>query len=356
MADDMRHERGRRHRPPNRRMPGYSTTIEFDKRSNGLLSLSRRIIYDIPNLTHPLMKLGMIGLGKMGGNMVLRLLRDEHEVIGFDLSTPKVAVYEEKGLIGAESAGMLALRLEPPRHIWMMVPAGDAVDATIAALMHVLEKGDLIVDGGNSDYRNTMRRARKLRERGIHLVDVGTSGGVWGLKSGYCLMVGGADEAVRRLEPVLNALACDDGKGWGHVGATGAGHFVKMVHNGIEYGMMQAYAEGFAVMEARKDLHLDLHEVAETWRHGSVIRSWLLDLTTDLLKEDASLNKIAPFVPDSGEGRWTVREAIDLNIPAPIITLSLLQRIESRDDHSFAHRMLAGMRNRFGGHAVKQDT
>ncbi len=301
------------------------------------------------------MELGMIGLGKMGGSMVLRLLRHEHSVIGFDLSAQVVSEYEQSGMTGADSLEALVMQCTLPRHIWMMVPAGDAVDATIAALAPVLEEGDVLIDGGNSDYRNTIRRARALSDRGVMLVDAGTSGGIWGLEEGYCLMVGGDKQAVERLAPVFDALACDGSEGWGHVGPAGAGHFVKMVHNGIEYGMMQAYAEGFAIMAKSDRFDLDIHAIAHIWRHGSVVRSWLLDLTADALEEDADLRDIAPFVPDSGEGRWTVREAIDLNIPAPVITASLLQRIQSRDDRSFAHRLLSGMRNRFGGHSVKKE-
>lgn len=300
------------------------------------------------------MDIGMIGLGKMGGSMALRLTNSGHRVIGFDLSADTVADYVEKGVDGASSLSDLAGRMATPRHVWMMVPAGNAVDETLSALLPHLSEGDVIIDGGNSDYRNTLRRREELEGHGIALVDAGTSGGVWGLEEGYCLMVGGPDEAVERLSAVFDDLAYDGSKGWGHVGPTGSGHFVKMVHNGIEYGMMQAYAEGFAVLEAKKEFDVDLHDVSEIWRHGSVIRSWLLDLTANLLDKDPDLSDIAPFVPDSGEGRWTVREAIDLNVAAPVITTSLLQRIQSRDDHAFAHRVLAGMRNQFGGHAVKR--
>lgn len=300
------------------------------------------------------MEIGMIGLGKMGGNMALRLLRHGHRVIGFDLSPEVVSEYEQSGVVAADSLGALVNRCAAPRRIWMMVPAGDPVDAAIAALAPLLESGDVLIDGGNSDYRNTARRAASLKEQGVHLVDAGVSGGVWGLSEGYCLMAGGPAQVIERLAPVFDALACDGSEGWGHVGPAGAGHFVKMVHNGIEYGMMQAYAEGFAIMAGSDRFNLDTHAIAHIWRHGSVVRSWLLDLTADALEEDAELRDIAPFVPDSGEGRWTVREAIDLNIPAPVITASLLQRIQSRDDQSFAHRLLSAMRNKFGGHSVKR--
>ncbi len=300
------------------------------------------------------MQIGMIGLGKMGGNMALRLLRDGHDVVGYDLNEDLVRPLLSSGLNGTVSIEALVRHVTGPRHIWMMVPAGNAVEGVLAALLPHLEDGDVLIDGGNSDYRNTLRRSRELSKHGVGLIDVGTSGGVWGLEHGYSLMVGGDADAVERLAPALDTLAFNDGEGWGHVGPTGAGHFVKMVHNGIEYGVMQAYAEGFAVMKQKEEFALDLHGVAEIWRQGSVIRSWLLDLTADMLSEDADLAEIAPYVPDSGEGRWTVREAIDLNVAAPVITTALLQRIQSRDETSFAHRMLAGMRRKFGGHAVKE--
>ena len=298
------------------------------------------------------MQVGMIGLGKMGGNMALRLLRNGHDVVGFDLDADVARRLGTDGLTGAASLGEVAGLLRPPRHVWLMVPSGDPVDQTLSQILPSLSAGDVVIDGGNSDYRDTLRRYDELRSEGIHLVDVGTSGGVWGLENGYCLMAGGDDEAVERLAPVLEDLSVEGG--WGHVGPAGAGHFVKMVHNGIEYGMMQALAEGFAIMEAKHDLELDLHQVSEIWRHGSVVRSWLLDLIANMLEEDAALKDIAAFVPDSGEGRWTVREAIDLNVAAPVITTSLLQRIQSRDEKGFANRMLAGLRRQFGGHAVKE--
>ena len=298
------------------------------------------------------MQIGMIGLGKMGGNMALRLLRNGHDVVGFDLDAGVTRRLGSDGLTGAASLDEVARVLSPPRHVWLMVPSGAPVDQTLSQLLPSLSAGDVVIDGGNSDYRDTLRRYDELRSKGIHLVDVGTSGGVWGLENGYCLMAGGDREAVERLSPVLEALAIADG--WGHVGPAGAGHFVKMVHNGIEYGMMQALAEGFAIMEAKQVFELDLHQVSEIWRRGSVVRSWLLDLTAHMLQEDAALTDIAAYVPDSGEGRWTVREAIDLNVAAPVITTSLLQRIESRDEKGFANRMLAGLRRQFGGHAVKE--
>ena len=298
------------------------------------------------------MQIGMVGLGKMGGNMARRLLRAGHDVVGFDLDPNVVESLSERNFAGASSLVQIAEHLTPSRHIWLMVPSGPPVDATLAQLLPALSEGDVVIDGGNSDYRDTLRRYDELRTHGIHLVDVGTSGGIWGLENGYCLMAGGDDAAVDRLSDVLQDLATD--QGWGHVGPAGSGHFVKMIHNGIEYGMMQAIAEGFAIMEAKLDFDLDLHQVSEIWRHGSVVRSWLLDLTSMMLEASPHLDDIAAFVPDSGEGRWTVREAIDLNVAAPVITTSLLQRIQSRDESPFADRVLAGLRQQFGGHAVKE--
>jgi 6-phosphogluconate dehydrogenase len=296
----------------------------------------------------------MIGLGKMGANMARRLLRNDHHVVGYDLDTTAVATLEADGGSGAASLGALVDRLDPPRICWMMVPAGTPVDATLDDLLPLLETGDVVVDGGNSNYKDTLRRAERVQDVGVHYVDVGTSGGVWGLEQGYSMMVGGPDAAVDRLRPALEALAPGPDKGWGHMGDVGAGHFVKMVHNGIEYGMMQAYAEGFAILKAKKTFDLDMHQVAETWRFGSVIRSWLLDLTARALDEDAALDDIAAWVDDSGEGRWTVKEAIDLDVPAPVITDALVSRLSSRVDDSYAHKLLAAMRNQFGGHAVKE--
>ena len=299
------------------------------------------------------MHLGMIGLGKMGANMSRRLLRGGHHVTGYDLNPDATAALGQDGGTAATSLGNLVARLDPPRILWMMVPAGDPVDKTIEALRPHLDAGDVLIDGGNTNYKDTLRRAEAAHENGLHYVDVGTSGGVWGLETGYSMMVGGEAEVVERLRPLFETLAPGPDKGWGHVGGSGAGHFVKMVHNGIEYGVMQAYAEGFAVMEA-KDFDLDLEQVAEVWRFGSVVRSWLLDLIANALHEDHDLSALAPYVPDSGEGRWTVQEAIDLDVPAPVITLALLQRLQSREDNSFAHRLLAAMRHQFGGHAVQK--
>ena len=294
----------------------------------------------------------MIGLGKMGANMSRRLMQDGHEVVGFDLDPDAVAELEDDGAGGATELDGLVDQLDPPRVCWIMVPAGDAVDATIDDLLPHLDEGDILVDGGNSNYKDTLRRGETVGEHGLHYVDVGTSGGIWGLEQGYSMMVGGSDEAVDRLRPALETLAPGPDKGWGHMGDTGSGHFVKMVHNGIEYGVMQAYAEGFDILK-NKDFDLDLQQVAETWRFGSVIRSWLLDLTARALDQDQDLPDIAPWVDDSGEGRWTVKEAIDLDVPAPVITDALISRFNSRVEDSYTHKLLAAMRNQFGGHDVK---
>ncbi len=300
------------------------------------------------------MELGMVGLGRMGANMAERLIRAGHRVVAYDLDGDAIARLERKGAEPAETPRVLAEKLPSPRAIWLMVPAGEPVDATLRTLDPLLAKGDVIVDGGNSNYRETMRRAERLRGQGLHLVDVGTSGGVWGLEEGYSLMVGGAGEAVERLRPVFEALAPASDRGWDHVGPSGAGHFVKMIHNGIEYGMMEALAEGFSILRHKEEFDLDLHRIAEIWRHGSVVRSWLLDLTARALEEDQSLATIEPWVSDSGEGRWTVFEAIDLDVAAPVISLALIQRLRSRDSESYADRLLAALRNQFGGHAIKR--
>lgn len=301
------------------------------------------------------MVLGMIGLGRMGGNMAERLLRAGHVVIGTSRTHQTVDEAVERGVTGVYSIQELVDRLERPRAVWVMVPAGDATDAMLQALTPLLDEGDLIVDGGNSFYKDTQRRYAALKAQGREFVDVGTSGGVWGLEEGYSLMIGGDTEPVERLRPVFEALAPAPDKGWGHMGPSGAGHFTKMVHNGIEYGMMQALAEGFAIMEKRADLQLDLQQIAETWRHGSVVRSWLLDLIALGLEDNPALDGIAPYVQDSGEGRWTVAEAIEQDVSVPVITLALLQRLRSRDEQDFADRMLAMMRNQFGGHVVKPE-
>jgi 6-phosphogluconate dehydrogenase len=301
------------------------------------------------------MEIGMVGLGRMGANMVERLVLGGHRAVGYDRDPAAVAKVVAVGGGGASSLAELASKLKTPRTIWIMVPNGPPVDQTINDLLPHLAQGDLLVDGGNSNYKESMRRAAELKAKGFLFMDAGTSGGIWGLKEGYSLMVGGEKEAVARLTPALETLAPAKDKGWGHVGPAGAGHFVKMVHNGIEYGMMQSFAEGFSVLKHKKDFALDLHQVAEIWRVGSVVRSWLLDLTSLALAESPNLDGLAPYVSDSGEGRWTVAEAIDLDVPAPIITLSLLQRLTSRDTDSFSDKLLAAMRQKFGGHAVKTE-
>jgi 6-phosphogluconate dehydrogenase len=297
----------------------------------------------------------MIGLGRMGGNMAQRLIRGGHTVAGFDFSADAVAALEKNGGQGHSSLDSLVQATASPRVLWIMVPAGDPVDKTIDALLPSLDKGDTLIDGGNSLYKDTMRRAVRVGEKNIGYVDVGTSGGVWGLAEGYSMMIGGDKETVDRLRPVFETLAPGADKGWGHVGPSGAGHFVKMIHNGIEYGMMQAFAEGMAIMRKKEDFSLDLHQISEVWRHGSVVRSWLLDLIARALEENPTLDGIAPWVSDSGEGRWTVFEAIDEDVSAPVITLSLLQRLRSRDTDSFSDKMLAVMRQQFGGHAIKKE-
>ncbi|MBB3278003.1 MULTISPECIES: phosphogluconate dehydrogenase (NAD(+)-dependent, decarboxylating) [unclassified Pseudoxanthomonas] len=299
------------------------------------------------------MELAMIGLGRMGANMAERLTRGGHRVHGYDPGEPARKQAAERGIAIADSLQAVVAALPSPRIVWVMVPAG-VVDDTLDTLLPLLSAGDTVVDGGNSNYKETMRRGARLAEAGVHYVDSGTSGGVWGLAEGYSLMIGGDKQAVEALRPVFETLAPAADRGWGHVGPSGAGHFTKMIHNGIEYGMMQAFAEGFAILERKEAFGIDLQQVAEIWRHGSVVRSWLLDLTSDALKKNPTLAGIAPYVEDSGEGRWTVAEAIDLDVSAPVITMSLLERLRSREDDSFADKLLAAMRNEFGGHRIKQ--
>jgi len=296
------------------------------------------------------MDIGMIGLGRMGANMTQRLLRGGHRVVVTDLSADAVAASVADGATGAASLADLAQQLKTRRAVWMMVPAGAPVDSTIEKLMPLLSKGDVLVDGGNSNYHDSMRRAETVAARGIDYVDCGTSGGIWGLQEGYCLMAGGSDDAVAFIEPALRTLAPPDG--YAHVGPSGAGHFVKMVHNGIEYGMMAAYGEGFELL-AGSSFDIDLHQVASVWRQGSVVRSWLLDLAERAFAKDPRLEQLAGYVQDSGEGRWTVQEALDQDVPLPIITLSLMRRFSSRQDASFSAKVQAALRNEFGGHAVK---
>ncbi|MEM1125658.1 MAG: phosphogluconate dehydrogenase (NAD(+)-dependent, decarboxylating) [Bacteroidota bacterium] len=300
------------------------------------------------------MQLGMIGLGKMGLNMTKRLLQGGHGLVVNDRNPEAVSEATAEGALEAADLADFLQKLDAPRAVWVMVPAGGPTEQVVSQLADTLEPDDIIIDGGNSNYKDTLRRAEHVHANDLHYVDVGTSGGVWGLAEGYSMMVGGHDAAVERLRPVLETLAPAPDQGWGHVGPSGAGHFVKMVHNGIEYGMMQAYAEGFSIMQHKADFGLDLHQVAEIWRYGSVVRSWLLDLSARALDENPTLDGLAPYVPDSGEGRWTVAEAIDLDVSAPVITLALLERLRSREDNSFTDRMLSALRNQFGGHAVKK--
>ena len=297
----------------------------------------------------------MIGLGRMGGPMAQRLMRGGHRVAGLARNPDALRQLEEMNIVPAASFDELVNSLKPPRIIWLMIPAGAPVDENIAGLLPLLEPDDVIVDGGNSNYKDTQRRAQRLKANRIHYVDAGTSGGVWGLQNGYSIMVGGDEEVVARLRPIFETLAPAADKGWGRVGPNGAGHFTKMVHNGIEYGMMQAYGEGFAIMRHKTEFGLDLHQVAEIWRDGSVVQSWLLDLTSAALAKNPKLDGIAPYVSDSGEGRWTVAEAIDLDVAAPVITLALLERLQSRDPESFSNKLLSAMRNQFGGHEMKKE-
>jgi 6-phosphogluconate dehydrogenase len=301
------------------------------------------------------MQLGLCGLGRMGGNMARRMLAGGHQLVVWNRSPEPAQALVPLGAVVAESPADMAGKLSGPRAVWIMLPAGETTEQMIKTFMTLLSPGDIIIDGGNSNYKESQRRAKMVADAGLHFVDVGTSGGIWGITEGYSMMIGGDKEPVEHLRPIFETLAPAADLGWGHVGPSGAGHFVKMVHNGIEYGMMQAYAEGFEIMKEKEDLSLDVLQISEIWRYGSVVRSWLLDLTASGLKADPELSQIAPFVQDSGEGRWTVNEAIDLDVPAPVITLSLLMRFVSRQENSYAARLLAVMRNQFGGHAVKTE-
>jgi 6-phosphogluconate dehydrogenase len=297
----------------------------------------------------------MVGLGRMGANMAERLLLGGHQVTGFDPNADARKSIESKGATTADSRQNLVKALPSPRTIWLMVPAGKITDDTVDALLSILAEGDCMIDGGNSNYQDTLRRAQASRAKKIDYVDSGTSGGIWGLKEGYALMIGGDENVVNGLQPIFETLAPAKDKGWGHVGPSGAGHFTKMIHNGIEYGLMQAYAEGFSILKHKKEFDLDLHQVGEIWQYGSVVRSWLLDLAVDALSKNPQLAGIAPYVADSGEGRWTVTAALELDVPAPVITLSLLERLRSRDSDSFVDKMLAALRNEFGGHPIKKE-
>jgi 6-phosphogluconate dehydrogenase len=300
------------------------------------------------------MELGMIGLGRMGANMVQRLVNAKHRVVVWNRSPDPVRRASEGGAVPSESVEVLVSKLSVPRNVWVMLPAGETTEMMIQKLIGLLSPDDTIIDGGNTNYHDTIRRAEMLKEHKLNFVDVGTSGGIWGLTEGYSLMIGGEKGPVERLRPVFESLAPGPDKGWGHVGPHGSGHYVKMVHNGIEYGMMQALAERFDVLKAKKEFALNAKQIAELWRFGSVVRSWLLDLTANALGDDPDLSSIKPWVADSGEGRWTVAEAIDLDVPAPVISLSLMMRFVSRTEDSFAAKLLAAMRNQFGGHAIKK--
>jgi 6-phosphogluconate dehydrogenase len=298
------------------------------------------------------MQLGFVGLGRMGGNMVHRLARGGHEVVAFNRSPRPVQEAVSHGASGATSLKDLVDKLPAPRHIWLMLPAGGVTDEYLNQLMDLCQPGDLFVDGANSRWKDTMARAERAKARGFEFVDCGTSGGIWGLEVGYSIMAGGSPAAFARVEPVIKTLAPEDG--YGLMGPSGSGHFVKMVHNGIEYGMMQAYAEGFQILE-KSEYGLDLGKVARVWQHGSVVRSWLLDLAVDAFDKDLKLEQLEGWVDDSGEGRWTIEAAIDEDVPAPVITMSLFSRFYSRDRNSFSWRVLAALRNEFGGHAVRVD-
>ena len=300
------------------------------------------------------MRLAMIGLGKMGGNMVRRLCRNGIEVVGYNRSADVVTqLAAEEGMLAAVSVADAVAQLPGPRVVWLMLPSGEITEQQIRALAPLLSRGDIIVDGGNSNYHDSQRRGAWLAEQGIGFMDCGTSGGVWGLENGYCLMVGATPEVAKTMAPVLQALAPAADRGWAHVGPVGAGHFTKMIHNGIEYGMMQSFAEGLELLRGKQEFALDLARITELWRHSSVVRSWLLDLTAEALKHDQELAQVAPYVPDSGEGRWTVVEAIDQGVAAPVLTLALQMRFNSQNETGYGYRLLSTMRNAFGGHALK---
>ena len=297
------------------------------------------------------MQLGMIGLGRMGGNMVQRLAEGGHQLVVYDRNPEAVKAHLTRGVQGAVDLADLCRQLAPPRAVWIMVPAGVPTQSTIDQLVAQLARGDIVVDGGNSNFRDSMRRAEQLQVKGIEFVDAGTSGGIWGLTRGYCLMVGASPTGFQHCEPVFKTLAPPDG--YAHVGPPGAGHYVKMVHNGIEYGLLQAYAEGYEIMHSSRAFKLNLCQIAKLWNHGSVVRSWLNELAEQVFSKDGQLAAIRGYVDDSGEGRWVVQEAIDLDVPAPVITLSLLERLRSRQDESFAAKVIAALRSEFGGHALK---
>ena len=299
------------------------------------------------------MELGMVGLGRMGGNMAERLRRHGHQIVGYDRDPDASRAALQGGLNVAPSLEGLVAELAAPRTVWLMVPSGAPTEASVSALTQILERGDVLVDGGNSNYKDTLRRSADLQRHGIELVDVGTSGGIWGLAEGYCLMVGGSQPAFKRLEPILQGLTAAPDQGYGHMGPSGSGHFVKMVHNAVEYGLMEAYAEGFELLRAKDQFNLNLAQISQVWRSGSVIRSWLLDITAEILKEDSNLGAIQAFVEDTGEGRWAVAESVELAVPLPVISASLQARFRSRQDQPYGARLLAAMRRKFGGHSVR---
>ncbi len=303
------------------------------------------------------MRMGMVGLGKMGGNMATRLRRGGIEVVGYDRSSEVLEkLADEEGVIASGSVGDLLSKLPSQKIVWIMLPSGEITENQIVELSNMLAKGDVVIDGGNSNYHDSMRRGAMLAEKGIGFMDAGTSGGIWGLENGYCLMVGASPEVAATVEPILKVLAPTPDSGWAHVGPVGSGHYVKMIHNGIEYGMMQAFAEGLELMEKKPEFSLDLAQITELWRHSSVVRSWLLDLTAEALKHDQKLDKIAPYVADSGEGRWTAIEAIEQGIAAPVLSLALQMRFASQNEKGYGYKLLSLMRNAFGGHAVKSES
>jgi 6-phosphogluconate dehydrogenase len=302
------------------------------------------------------MQLAMVGLGKMGFNMSHRLLQGGHQVVGFAHDPNAIPALEQLGGVGAGTLRDAISKLSPPRIVWLMIPAGPPTIETIDDLTKILSPGDIVIDGGNSYYKDSIKHAEMLNAKGIEFVDCGTSGGVWGLQEGYSMMIGGKPEVVESLRPIFETLAPAPDRGWGYVGPSGAGHYVKMIHNGIEYGMMEAFAEGFSILKAKEEFDLNLHDISKIWQHGSVVRSWMLDLAERALESDPTLSDIKPWVEDSGEGRWTVFESIDMAVPAPIITLALQMRFASRDAENYTARMLSALRNQFGGHAVKKET
>ena len=298
------------------------------------------------------MQLGLIGLGKMGLNIATRLVRHGHSVAAYDANEAAIQAAQTEGVIGVQTLPQLVQALAAPRSIWLMVPAGEPTEQLITTLTPLLQPGDTLIDGGNSNYKDSIRHAQDAAQHGLHFLDIGTSGGIWGLTEGYCLMIGGEAAVVSQHRSIFEALAPAPDKGWGHVGPHGAGHYAKMVHNGIEYGLMQAYAEGFEILHSKTDLIRDVAQVAELWEYGSVVRSWLLELSAAALRDDSEMAGVRGYVPDSGEGRWTIADAIDLDVPTPVITLSLIMRLASRQEDSYAAKLLAVMRQRFGGHGI----